>query len=68
MDSMIESAMDKATKPAIDKNDILGASLRGRDPNSLKILELKRWLICRNSSMKGRKPNLFYDKYRVTQR
>ena len=51
----MDSAMDKAMKPAIEEKDILGASLQGRDPNSLKILELKRWLIYRNASTKGKK-------------
>ena len=41
MDGAIESVMDKAMKTAVDENDISGASLRGRDPTSLKILELK---------------------------
>ena len=55
----MDSAMDKGTKPAmIDEKDIPGASLRGRDPNSLKTPELKRWLICRNASTKGKKAEL----------
>ena len=39
-------------------NDIPGASLGDRDPNALKIPELKRWLICRNASTKGKKADL----------
>jgi len=35
--------------------DIPGASLGNRDPSSLKIPELKHWLICRNASTKGKK-------------
>ena len=54
----MDSAINKALKPAIDENDILGASLHGRDPNSLKIPELKQWLICRNASTKGKKAEL----------
>ena len=40
------------------ENDIPGASLGDRDPNSLKILELRHWLICRNASTKGIKSDL----------
>ena len=47
-----------ATKPVVNENDIPGASLGGREPNSLKIPELKWWLICRNASMKGKKADL----------
>ena len=41
------------------ENDIPGASLGDRDRSSLKILELKGWLICRSASTKGRKLSLF---------
>ena len=41
-----------------DEKDIPGASLNGRDPSYLKIPELKRWLLCRNASMKGKKADL----------
>ena len=54
----MDSAMDKATKPAIEEKDIPGASLRGRDQNSLKIPKLKRWLMCRNAFTKGKKAEL----------
>ena len=54
---------DRGTKlsnnsSCLRENDIPGASLGDRDPNSLKIPELKRWLICRNASTKGKKANL----------
>jgi len=42
----------------LDEKDIPGAALGGRDPNSLKIPELKRWLTCRNASTKGKKADL----------
>jgi len=38
--------------------DIPGALLGNRDPSSLKILELKCWLVCRNASTKGKKADL----------
>ena len=40
------------------ESDISGASLGDKDPRSLKIPELKRWLICRNASTKGKKADL----------
>ena len=54
---------DRGTKlstnfSCLRENDIPGASLGDRDPNSLKILELKCWLICRNASTKGKKADL----------
>ena len=49
---------NNATKPVINENDISGASLGRRDPNSLKIPELKQWLTCRNASTKGKKSDL----------
>ena len=54
---------DRGTKlstnsSCLRENDIPGASLGDRDPNSLKIPELKRWLICRNASTKGKKADL----------
>ena len=38
---------------ALQKKDVPGASLCGRDPSELKILELKRWLACRGAPLKG---------------
>ena len=35
-----------------------GASLCGRDPSTLTIPQLKRWLQCRQASLKGKKPDL----------
>ena len=36
-----------ARSSCLRESDIPGASLGDRNPNSLKIPELKRWLICR---------------------
>ena len=47
-----------ANSSCLRENVIPGASLGDRDPNSLKIPELKRWLICRNASTKGKKADL----------
>ncbi len=40
------------------ERDIPGASLDGRDPTTLKIPELKRWLACRSASTRGKKADL----------
>uniref|UniRef100_A0A1X7TGB7 SAP domain-containing protein n=1 Tax=Amphimedon queenslandica TaxID=400682 RepID=A0A1X7TGB7_AMPQE len=42
----------------LHEKDILGAFFNGRDPNSLKVPELKCWLICRGASTRGNKPDL----------
>ena len=59
MENDIDEANHVNNSSCLCENDIPGASLGSRDLRSLKILELKHWLICRNASMKGRKPNLF---------
>jgi hypothetical protein len=42
----------------LKESDIPGASLGGRDPVTLKIPQLKRWLQCRKASTKGNKSDL----------
>jgi len=42
----------------LGESDILGASLNGREPEDLKVIELKRWLDCRAASMKVKKADL----------
>ena len=37
--------------------DVSGASLDGKGPIELTILHLKRWLQCRGTSTKGKKPD-----------
>ena len=37
------------------EDDIPGASLNGRDPSELHVVELKRWLKCRGANQSGRK-------------
>ena len=40
------------------EDEVPGASLKGRDVGSLKIPQLKRWLLCRRASTKGLKADL----------
>ena len=40
------------------ESDIPGASLDGRDPSELHIVELKRWLKCIGANLSGRKADL----------
>ena len=58
MESDVDGAKRVTNSSCLRENDIPGASHGDRDPNSLKIAELKRWLICRNASTKGKKADL----------
>ena len=40
------------------EDEVPGASLKGRDVGSLKIPQLKRWLLCRRESTEGLKADL----------
>ena len=40
------------------EDDIPGASLNGRDPSELHVVELKQWLKCRGANQSGRKADL----------
>ena len=40
------------------EEDVPGASLNGRDPSQLHVVELKRWLSCRGATTAGRKEDL----------
>ena len=40
------------------KDDVPGASLKGRSRYDLYVPELKRWLACRGARGHGRKPEL----------
>ena len=42
----------------LHEDEVPGASLKGRDVGSLKIPQLKRWLLCRRASTKGLKADL----------
>ena len=42
----------------ITESDIPGASLNGKDPCELNVLQLKRWLACRGAPTAGKKPEL----------
>ena len=46
------------TSSYLSEKDVPGASLNGRDPVVLTVLQLKRWLQCRNASTKGKKADL----------
>ena len=42
----------------LTEEDVPGASLSGRKPADLKVSELKRWLLCRGASLRGKKADL----------
>ena len=52
MDSSIDADAEDG------EEDVPGASLGGQDAVSLKISELKRWLLCRRGSLKSKKDDL----------
>ena len=58
MENNVDGADRAANSPCLRESDIPGASLGDRDINALKIPELKRWLVCRNASTKGKKADL----------
>ena len=42
----------------LTESDIPGASLNGKDPSELNVVQLKRWLACRGAPIAGEKPEL----------
>ena len=48
----------QAAAAVVPVESIPGASLNGRDPSDLKVPELKRWLLCRGASVRGKKADL----------
>ena len=42
----------------LNEDDIPGASLDGKHPCELNIIQLKRWLVCRGAPVNGKKPEL----------
>lgn len=42
----------------LNEDDIPGASLGGKDPSELNVVQLKRWLVCRGAPVSGKKPEL----------
>ena len=40
------------------EKDIPGASLNGKDPSELQVVQLRRWLACRGAPTAGNKPEL----------
>ena len=42
----------------LTESDIPGASLDGKNPSELSVVQLKRWLVCRGTPVTGKKPEL----------
>ena len=53
-----EASKLKSFRIILTEDDIPGASLQNRKPESLKIEELKRWLKCRGGSVGGNRLQL----------
>ena len=56
--SVVSSASRCDSMQNLREEDIPGASQAGRDPKTLKVVELQRWLQCRSASTKGKKADL----------
>ena len=49
--SQMESSEDSVIGPLCVK-DVPGAALAGRSPSDLRVVELKRWPMCRDASVR----------------
>ena len=56
--AVVSSALRADSTQNLREEDVRGASLAGRDPKTLKVVELQRWLQCRGTSTKGKKTDL----------
>ena len=43
---------------SLTEEDIPSASLRGRGPDDVSLVDLRRWLVCRGAHKGGMKPEL----------
>ena len=53
-----ESVNIAADFEVLTESDIPGASLNGKKPNELNVVQLRRWLSCRGAPIGGKKPQL----------
>lgn len=58
MDGGCGSGSSSNERHYVSEKAVPGAALNGRSPASLTIPELKRWLLCRDASLKGKKADL----------
>ena len=56
--AVVSSALRANSTQNLCEEDVPGASLADRDPKTLKVVELQRWLQCRGASTKGKKADL----------
>ena len=56
--SIVLSALRVNSMQNLWEEDVPGVPLAGRDPKTLKVVELQRWLQCRGMSTKGKKVDL----------
>ena len=56
LDLYVEKNLDGVL--LMTESDIPGASLNGKDPSELLVVQLKRWLACRGAPTAGNKPEL----------
>ena len=58
MDSECGQGTVRDAELPLDEKDVPGAALNGRDPATLMIPQLRRWLECRKAVTKGKKADL----------
>lgn len=57
-DAMLEAGFLQDDILLLRESDIPGASLNGKAPSELNVVQLKRWLACCGAPTTGRKPEL----------
>ena len=57
-DKVAKPCDESDNMPLLTEKDIPGASLHGKDPSELNVIQLKRWLNCRGAPVSGKKPEL----------
>ena len=53
-----EANDDQGDLCVLEESDIPGASLNGKKPSELNVVQLKRWLSCRGAPLTGKKAEL----------
>ena len=54
----VETELFKGDLLLLTEGDVPGASLNGKNPGELNVVQLRRWLACRGAPITGKKPEL----------
>ena len=58
LDVEIDIPKDDLLLLLLTESDIPGASLNGKDPSELNVVQLRQWLACHGAPSAGKKPKL----------